>query len=200
MTVNSLQAGRICGGNTAYQRNKSDYYPTPPEATMALMNFLHLEKNNVIWECACGQNHMVDVMRSMGYKVIGTDILTGTDFLMADVPDGVSWVITNPPFSLSEKFIRRCLEIGRPFALLLKSQYWHAKKRLDLFRENPPDYILPLSWRPDFLFKERGSGSPLMDVMWCVWYSGKADSIDSYPRYIVLDRPQNISEAAWKMK
>lgn len=188
--MNSVQASRINGGNTAYQRNKSDYYPTPPEATTALMDFLHLEKNNVIWECACGQNHMVGVMRSMGYEVIGTDILTGTDFLTADVPDGVSWVITNPPFSLSEKFIRRCIEIGKPFALLLKSQYWHAKKRLGLFRENPPTYILPLSWRPDFLFKERGSGSPLMDVMWCVWYAEKKDPLCRYPTYIVLDKPE----------
>ena len=84
----------------------------------------------------------------------------------------MEWIITNPPFSLAEQFIRRSGEHKIPFAMLVKSQYWHAIKRFFLFYENKPAYILPLTWRPDFLFKTRGSGSPLMDVMWCVWIPG----------------------------
>ena len=132
------------------------------------MNFLLLPCNQKIWEPACGEGHMVDAIRNRGYDVIGTDINMGVDFLTAELPDGVDWIITNPPFSHAEHFIRRCVEHKKPFALLLKSQYWHAKKRFKLFWEYPPAYVLPLTWRPDFLFKHRG-GSPLMDVMWCVW-------------------------------
>ena len=33
-----LIGSRICGGNTAYKRNASDFYPTPPEATQALLD------------------------------------------------------------------------------------------------------------------------------------------------------------------
>jgi hypothetical protein len=160
---------RICGGNTAYKRNQSDFYPTPPEATQALLDFLDLRKGTVIWEPACGEGHMVEVMRSNGFECIGTDIQTGTDYLCADLPDGVNWIITNPPFSLAEQFIRKSAEHGKPFAMLLKSQYWHAAKRVSLFSDVTPAYVLPLTWRPDFLFKTRGKGSPLMDVMWCVW-------------------------------
>ncbi len=167
--MSDLFGSRIAGGNTAYKRSESDYYPTPSEVTDALMNFLLLPSKLKIWEPACGENHMVDVIRRRGYEVIGTDINMGVDFLTADIPDGVDWIITNPPFSIADKFIGRCLEHKKPFALLLKSQYWHAKKRLELFREHPPAYVLPLTWRPDFLFKQRGGGSPLMDVMWCVW-------------------------------
>ena len=36
--MDSLQASRIAGGNTAYTRARSDFYPTPPEVTVALMN------------------------------------------------------------------------------------------------------------------------------------------------------------------
>ena len=177
---------RICGGNTAYKRNESDFYPTPPEATIALLDFLEIPKDQKIWEPACGENHMVDVIKAYGYDVIGTAIQTGVDFLTADMPDGIDWIITNPPFSISESFIMRCIENHRPFALLLKSHYWHAKRRLKLFREFSPKFILPLSWRPDFLFKKRGGGSPLMDVMWCVW-----DTVfPSCPSYIVLDKPK----------
>lgn len=149
------------------------------------MDFLRIPIDKLIWEPACGQNHMVNAIRNRGYQVIGTDILTGTDFLEVDIPDGVDWIITNPPFSKSEKFIERCIEHKKPFALLLKSQYWHAKKRMKLFQEYPPEYVLPLSWRPDFLMGKRGKGSPLMDVIWNVWEPG----FTSYTKYIILERP-----------
>ena len=176
---------RINGGNTAYKRSEVDFYPTPPEATIALLEFLRLPEGTKIWECACGEGHMVNVFRDAGFCVIGTDIQSGTDFLTADLPDNVDWIITNPPFSLSQKFIERCIEHGKPFAMLLKSQYWHAKKRKKLFDRYAPSFVLPLTWRPDFLFKKRGAGSPLMDVMWCVWQVGNRKTV-----YIPLDKPE----------
>lgn len=118
--MDNLTASRIAGGNTAYKRVASDFYPTPPEATVALMDFLDLPKGTKIWEPACGQGHMVKVMEQMGYAVIGTDIQFGDDFLKALLMD-CEWIITNPPFSQSEQFIARCIEHGLPFALLLKS-------------------------------------------------------------------------------
>lgn len=86
--MDNLTASRIVGGNTAYKRVASDFYPTPPEATVALMDFLDLPKGTKIWEPACGQGHMVKVMEQMGYAVIGTDIQFGDDFLKAP-PDGL---------------------------------------------------------------------------------------------------------------
>ena len=48
--MDSLQASRIAGGNTAYKRAASDFYPTPPDVTFALMKFLSLEKGAKIWD------------------------------------------------------------------------------------------------------------------------------------------------------
>ena len=170
--MDGLTASRIAGGNTAYSRNKQDLYPTPPEVTYALLDFLALPCGTRIWEPACGNGDMVREMETWGYQVTGTDISMGQDFLTVS-PVPCDWIITNPPFSLSEEFIRRCRYIGKPFALLLKSQFWHARKRLKLFQSTPPAWVLPLAWRPDFLFKARGKGAPLMDVLWCVWNPGK---------------------------
>lgn len=169
--MNGLNASRINGGNTAYARAKGDLYPTPPEVTYALLDFLGLFGGTKIWEPACGNGDMVREMEAWGYQVIGTDISMGQDFLTTS-PVPCDWIITNPPFSLSEGFVRRCWNIGKPFALLLKSQFWHARKRMKLFRDAPPAWVLPLTWRPDFLSKTRG-GKPLMDVLWCVWVPGK---------------------------
>lgn len=147
------------------ERQSFDFYPTPREVTISLLDFLHIPENETIWEPACGQGHMVEVMRERGYDVVATDIQSGTDFLTADLPQGVKWIITNPPFKVSERFIKRCLHHKKPFALLLKSQYWHAARRQQLFATYPPKFVLPLTWRPDFT----GQGSSLMDVCWCVW-------------------------------
>lgn len=161
------QASRINGGNGTYGRKEKDFYPTPPEVTVALLKELNISKLSTIWEPACGQGHMVKTMESMGYHVIGTDIQNGIDFLKAPLVD-CDWIITNPPFSLADKFIRRCWEYKKPFALLLKAQYWNAAKRVVLFQECRPLLIMPLTWRPDFT----GKGGAMMDMSWCVWIPG----------------------------
>lgn len=184
--MNSIQASQITGGNGAKARKASDLYPTPPEVTVALMRFLKLPRSTQIWEPACGQGDMVEALRACGMLAYGTDIRDGQDFLDSWQPRNTiaacSWIITNPPFSLADEFIRHAAEIGKPFAMLLKAQYWHAAKRAQLFREIPPSYVLPLTWRPDFLFKERNGkkgASPLMDVMWCVWLTPQMQGVQT---------------------
>ncbi len=183
----SVAVSKIVGGDPDKKRRKMDFYPTPRDVTIALLDFLKIPKSTKIWECACGENHMVDVMREYGYEVIGTDIHGGVDYLKADLPDGVDWIITNPPFNVSQEFIERSIRHGVNFAFLLKSQYWHAQKRQELFRKYPPDYVLPLTWRPDFT----GQGSSLMDVMWCVWFGWP--SPHSCAHYYPLAKPTERS-------
>lgn len=183
--MNSIQASQIMGGNGAKARKAADLYPTPPEVTVALMRFLKLPGETVVWEPARGQGDMVRALADCGMAVYGTDIRDGIDFLTTRQPGNApaaGWIITNPPFSLADEFIRHAAEIGKPFAMLLKAQYWHAAKRAQLFREIPPSYVLPLTWRPDFLFKERDGkkgASPLMDVMWCVWLTPQMQGVQT---------------------
>lgn len=130
-------------------------------------------------------------MRDYGYEVIATDIASGTDYLTAPVPDGAGWTITNPPFSQAEEFIRKARKDKLPFAFLLKSQFWHAAKRLPLWMECAPYLILPLTWRPDFNFKSDGRhGSPLMEVIWCVWLPPFFPATNPYKtHYYPLEKP-----------
>lgn len=193
--MDSLQASRIAGGNSAAGRRPSDLYPTPAEVTVALMRFLQLPPDVIVWEPASGKGDMVQAMFSCGITAYGTDIERGVDFLKFSSCPGyrigeIDWIITNPPFSLAEEFIRHAAELNKPFAMLLKAQYWHAAKRAKLFEELPPSYILPLTWRPDFFFKERDGkkgGSPLMDVMWCVWLTPWMKNVQTV--YQPLPRP-----------
>lgn len=159
----SLEANKIVGAGN--NRRENDFYPTPPDVTQALLNHLGIKSGSTIWEPACGDGSLAKVIAENGYKTVLSDIRYGQDFLASDLPAGAEWIITNPPFKIADKFIEHAYDLGVPFAFLLKSQYWHAAKRFDLFERCTPNYIFPLTWRPDFC----GGGAPLMDMMWCVW-------------------------------
>lgn len=175
MVFDHTYASAIVEAQKKHKRKEADHYPSPPDVTEALMQFLQLPNGSFIWEPACGDGAMSSVLERHGHKVISTDLRNdiwygegGIDFLSTTddlIPD---WIITNPPFNLAEAFIRKSLSITGNVAMLLKSQYWHAASRLQLFKDHPPAYVLPLTWRPAFLEAERGS-SPLMDVIWVVW-------------------------------
>lgn len=171
----------IAGGGDQSKRRELDFYPTPPEVTVALMEFLRStlrRKVKTVWEPACGDGAMSKVIESYGLDVFSTDLREGSGYgaggldFLAHHNIGADMIITNPPFNKAEEFIRKAVSYSPVVAMVLKSQYWHAKKRVDLFNECPPSYILPLTWRPDFL----GGGNPTMDCMWVVWIEGDKET------------------------
>ena len=186
-----MKAANLANGNSKDDRRESDFYPTPPEVTHALMKFLKLDVS-VVWEPACGDGHMSEVIKSYGHQVVSTDLRNttygngGCDFLTTNLQCDA--IITNPPpFHIADKFIEHAVPKAYTVAMLVKSQYWHAAKRIALYRDLPPAYILPLTWRPDFRFDQRVAGekaNPLMDVMWVVWRWFETDA-----KYIPLARP-----------
>lgn len=177
---------RILANATAKDRPPTDFYATPPEVTQALLDFLQIEKQARIWEPACGDGRMSGVIRSNDYEVVESDIQTGNDFLLEPNNRDCDWVITNPPFIHSEAFIRHAASLALDgFALLLKSQYWHSARRNGLFFNPRPAFVLPLSWRPDFLFGAK-AGAPTMEVLWTVWI----DPHDEPTIYEPLARPK----------
>lgn len=184
-----MKGMNLANNSTTNERADKDFYPTPPLVTKALMDFLSIPQESVIWEPACGDGAMSKVIESYGNTVISTDIRVdsgygtgGIDFLTAE-PMECSAIITNPPFKLSEQFIIKALDVAPMVCMLLKSQYWHAEKRTKLFASYPPAYVLALNWRPDFLNGKRG-GAPTMECLWTVWVKGQSDT-----KYRILEKP-----------
>jgi hypothetical protein len=172
--------GEILANRSTAARRALDFYSTPPDVTHALMRFMLDWREMTIWEPAAGDRDMANVIAGYSNQVYASDIATGKDFLTTEPPPDLGAIVTNPPFNLSEEFIRRALLFTPNVAMLLKSQYWHAAKRLALFRETRPAYVLPLTWRPDFA----GGGAPTMEVLWTVWEAEGGST-----RYIPLERP-----------
>src|SRR5207237_295983 len=93
-----------------------------------------------------------------------------------------------PPFELAVPFIEHALRMDPDaVAMMLKATYWQAVRRLPLFQKHKPAWILPLTWRPDFMGLKR----PTMEVQWTVWIRGNTD----YPRYRPLEKPKALPAA-----
>lgn len=112
------------------QGNSNDFQ-TPKEALYPLIPYL--KKDWKIWECACGSGNLVRGLKEYNYDVIGSDIKEGHDFLKWQ-PKEYDCIVTNPPFSLKQEFLRRCYELKKPFALLLPLTTFETEKRQSLFK------------------------------------------------------------------
>jgi len=100
-------------------------------------------------------------MANNGFNCKASD---GLDFLTDDIVKDIDIIITNPPYSKKDKFISRCYEIGKPFALLLPVSSLQGKARGRMFNDNGIE-ILALNSRIDFT----GKSSPHFGVAWFCW-------------------------------
>jgi len=117
-----------------------DDFQTPEIALDYLIPFLN--KYWTIWECACGKGNLVNGLIKRGFEVIGTDKINGFNFLI-DKPVQWDCIVTNPPFSIKEKFLERCYQLGTPFALLLPLTALESEKRQKLYRRYGIQLIIP---------------------------------------------------------
>lgn len=152
MASSNIQMLGRTGNNT-----QSDECFTPPEALLPLLPFL--DKTKVYYECTANHSKsIIFTLQKQGFTILPSG---GRDFLKDPLPDGVDIILTNPPYSKKDKFIERCYELGKPFALLLPVSSLQGQKRGELFEKNGVE-ILVLNARIDFT----GKGAPHFGVAW----------------------------------
>lgn len=134
-------------------RAANEYYPTPPEATRALLAVESFQGS--VWEPACGEGWMAKELTRFGYFVIATDLVDygfgqpGLDFLRVDNPMAKN-IITNPPYGkgLADDFVRRSLamieQTGGRVAMLLNLLSLCNPDRHESFVRRPPSVVYAL--------------------------------------------------------
>lgn len=151
-----------------------DFYPTPAWATYALVANERFEGD--IWECACGDGAMAQVLRQTGSQVISSDLYdrgfgeTGHDFLTSN--RRVANIVTNPPFHSAEGFVAQCLGLAEAkFALLLRLAFLEGANRTrTIFHKAPPARVWVFSERITFYPKGvKVAGSGTTAYAWFVW-------------------------------
>lgn len=115
------------------KNTKNDELYTPEYAIKPLLKYLSTD--NVIWECTdFGKSNITKILKENGFKVISTS-KSNFDFLV-DIPNfKFDMIITNPPYSLKDKFLKKCYEYNKPFCLLLPITSLEGVERGKLFRK-----------------------------------------------------------------
>jgi hypothetical protein len=170
--------------HTEKERQKEDYYATDPIAVELLLDLETFNKD--VWECACGEKHMSNVLEKRGFNVRSSDIIKRCDdieeydFLKKENIEWNGDIITNPPYKYAEEFIYKALQIiptGNKVAMFLRLQFLEGKKRKQLFTNFPPSKVLISSSRiicaknADFEKMKQGGGSAVA-FAWFIWEKG----------------------------
>ena len=164
------------------QREENDFYATDPRAMSELLK--HETFNIKIWECACGEGNLSEVLKTEGYEVFSSDLIDRgyqdeiIDFLSNDWTfDGD--IITNPPFKYTTHFIQKSLSAvpeGNKVAMFLKINYLSGKARYrDIYSKVPPQRVYVFSSKISCSKNNAPEGFKhgAMDYVWMVWEKGK---------------------------
>tara|TARA_R110000782_G_scaffold180864_1_gene271303 strand:+ start:530 stop:1012 length:483 start_codon:yes stop_codon:yes gene_type:complete len=132
--------------------------------------------NGDVWECACGDGAMTEVIEMAGNRVYSSDLYdrgfgdTGINFLESDCR--ATNIITNPPFHSAEGFVASALEkTEKKFALLLRLAFLEGARRANtIFHVHPPSRVWVFSERITFYAKgAKRAGSGTTAYAWYVW-------------------------------
>ena len=144
------------------QNGAYDELYTPEYAIFPLLKYL--PKNIKIWECTdYGESNITKVLKNNGYEVISTH-KKDFDFLNDETYFEFDMIITNPPYSLKDEFLKKCYEYNKPFALLLPLTSLEGINRGKMFNDKGIELIV-LDKRVDF----NGKGSCWYNTSWFCW-------------------------------
>lgn len=130
-----------------FKRAEHDFYPTPPEATRALLSVESFDGS--IWDPACGDGAIARVLQREGHQVVCTDLIArgygigGIDFLEERKPRA-KHIVTNPPYGkgLADDFLTHALRMtsmtGGTVAMLMNLSSLCHRTRHDLWTTRTP--------------------------------------------------------------
>lgn len=170
----------VTNGDSSHSKDERaewDYYSTDPRAVELLLELEKFTPN--VWECACGEKHIANVLTEAGYNVRCSDIIdrTGDTEILDFLNQNEQWngsIISNPPYNKCREFCEKAIETvtnGNKVAMFLKLSFLEGKSRKDFFKKYPPKTIYVSSSRllcaknGDFSKKE----SSAVAYAWYVW-------------------------------
>lgn len=159
-----------------------------------------------IWECACGEGNLSEVLKKRGYYVFSSDLIdrgygTTGNFLefypMIEMRSLAEYgyksvkridpihkdILTNPPYKYALDFVKHALEIqadGYHTIMFLKIQFLEGKERYKFFKENPPKFVYVHSERQKCAINNnfKDVKSSAVCYAWFIWEKGfKGDTI-----------------------
>ena len=124
---------------TAATTRESDEVYTPAYAVKPIIKYLDNYCNKTQYTVWCpfdeeDSNYIIELKKA-GYKVIATHINNGQDFFDYEPEEWYDFIVSNPPFSLKDKVLKRLNELNKPFAMLLPLPTLQGQKRFQYLKD-----------------------------------------------------------------
>jgi hypothetical protein len=110
---------------------------TPREAMQYIIPFL--DKTKIYYEMCYWQWHMAKWLEEEWYKVVWDPLLD----CFEDNNLKYDFIITNPPFNWNKKFLKRAIDLWKPFAFLQRLEHLWGVEALKLFKDLKIQIIIP---------------------------------------------------------
>jgi hypothetical protein len=151
---------------SGYARVANDRYETPEWVTRALIP--HIPSSILtIFDPACASGKILKTIAAVGKaNCIGRDLSDGYDFLVDNTYREA--IVTNPPYAQAEYFIAKAIANASYVAMLLRTDYDHAKTRQYLFKEHPW-FAKKIALTKRIVWFERKGAAPSFNHSWFVW-------------------------------
>lgn len=166
---------------SGYERDPSDFYPTPSWCTECVLRNYDFPKHKLIDEPACGEGHISKVLLNNGFEVRSQDLnetgygRSGIDFLKSTTD--VDIIFTNPPYKrqngvwLSDQFVKKGLEVTKKYegivAMFMRTDWGAAVTRKPLTQHPAFAMKLEMTKRPRWI--ENSTGSPRHNYAYWIW-------------------------------
>lgn len=173
--------------NRGAKRIESDFYATPIECVNEILDALpELGKHLFILEPSAGNGNIIKALRARGVSAVDieaveireserenllklADTVRIDDFLTSDTEYlEYDLIIGNPPYSLAQEFVDKCLGLlapGGKLVFLLRTAFLESKKRFKWWQDKLPSGLYTLHNRPSFT----GKGTDATSYSWFVW-------------------------------
>jgi len=119
---------------TASKTDESNENYTPYYAVDPIIKYI--DKSKRIWLPFDEEwSAYYQTFKKNGHKTIRSSIQEGKDFFTYE-PDDYDIIVSNPPFNIKDKILKRLDELGKPFAILLPLNSLQGAKRYEYCFKN----------------------------------------------------------------
>ncbi len=179
----SLAYGGIMGKAYANKKSKEnrpagDLYHTPRSLVWVAEDIIKKEfrKKEILDPC-CGDFPICIELFGMGYMLTGNDIiyesdenLFGVDYLTDKTFNSFKYVISNPPFSLWDKFVLKSKEHCKKFMYIGRLNYFGTASRSQSGLWDGLKWVMPFNRYVDFQTPLRDDGLFYVGAMATGWF------------------------------